>query len=49
MGADTDTQESGKRELILEGALRVFSQKGFHNATVEEVAEAAGVGKGTVY
>ena len=49
MGANTDTQESGKRKLILEGALRVFSQKGFHNATVEEVAEAAGVGKGTVY
>jgi len=44
-----DAQESGKRELILEGALRVFSQKGFHGATVEEVAEVAGVGKGTVY
>ena len=44
-----DTQESGKRELILEGALKVFSQKGFHGATVEEVAEVAGVGKGTVY
>lgn len=44
-----DTQESGKRALILEGALKVFSQKGFHGATVEEVAEVAGVGKGTVY
>lgn len=44
-----DIQESGKRELILAGALKVFSQKGFHGATVEEVAEVAGVGKGTVY
>ena len=49
MTNNVDTQESGKRELILEGALRVFSQKGFHGATVEEVAEVAGVGKGTVY
>jgi TetR/AcrR family fatty acid metabolism transcriptional regulator len=44
-----DSQELGKRELILEGALKIFSQKGFHGATVEEVAEVAGVGKGTVY
>jgi len=28
---------------------KVFSEKGFHGATVEEVAEVAGVGKGTVY
>jgi len=49
MTNNVDTQESGKRELILEGALKVFSQKGFHGATVEEVAEVAGVGKGTVY
>jgi AcrR family transcriptional regulator len=49
MTGNSDIQESGKRELILEGALKVFSQKGFHGATVEEVAEVAGVGKGTVY
>jgi AcrR family transcriptional regulator len=49
MANNVDIQESGKRELILEGALKVFSQKGFHGATVEEVAEVAGVGKGTVY
>ena len=50
MGANTDTQESGKRKLILEGALRVFSQKGFHNAKPwRKFAEAAGVGRGTVY
>lgn len=39
----------GKRELILDAAQKVFSEKGFHQATVEEVAELAGVGKGTVY
>jgi TetR/AcrR family fatty acid metabolism transcriptional regulator len=49
MTNNSDIQESGKRELLLEGALKVFSEKGFHGATVEEVAEVAGVGKGTVY
>ena len=42
-------QEIGKRELILDSALKIFSRNGFHGATVEEVAESAGVGKGTVY
>src|SRR5438128_7501869 len=34
---------------ILEAARRVFAEKGFHEATVEGIAEAAGVAKGTVY
>lgn len=38
-----------KRELILEAAARVFGEKGFHQATVEEIAKEAGVGKGTIY
>jgi AcrR family transcriptional regulator len=37
------------RERILEAALGVFSEKGFHVATMDEVAERAGVGKGTLY
>jgi AcrR family transcriptional regulator len=37
------------REKILAAALEVFSSKGFHGATVDEVAERAGLGKGTVY
>lgn len=39
----------GKRELILEAAEEVFSEKGFFQAKVEEIAIEAGVGKGTVY
>lgn len=39
----------GKRELIIEAAERIFSQKGFFQAKVEEIAAEAGVGKGTVY
>lgn len=37
------------KERILDAALEVFSQKGFHSATTDEIAERAGVGKGTLY
>lgn len=38
-----------KREAILGSAAAVFARKGYHQALVDEVARAAGVGKGTVY
>jgi AcrR family transcriptional regulator len=47
-----DPKSSAKlatRERVLEAALGVFSEKGFHVATMDEVAERAGVGKGTLY
>lgn len=34
---------------ILEGARRVFAQKGFQDATVDDIAEAVGLAKGTLY
>ena len=34
---------------ILEAARKVFAKKGFHEATVDDIAETAGVAKGTVY
>src|SRR6266404_194324 len=34
---------------ILEAARRIFAKKGFHDATVDDIANAAGVAKGTVY
>src|SRR5438132_4739380 len=34
---------------ILEAARKVFAKRGFHEATVDDIAEAAGVAKGTVY
>jgi AcrR family transcriptional regulator len=39
----------GKRQAILEAAVQVFSEKGYHNARMEEVAVLAGIGKGTIY
>lgn len=41
--------EMDKRAKILKASVTVFSQKGFHEAKVEEIAQLADVGKGTVY
>jgi len=34
---------------ILEAARKIFAEKGFHDATVDDIASAAGLAKGTVY
>jgi AcrR family transcriptional regulator len=38
-----------RHEEILEAARRVFGEKGFRETAVEQIAQAAGVAKGTVY
>jgi AcrR family transcriptional regulator len=38
-----------RRSQILEAAARVFAEKGFHRATIKEIAQAAGVADGTIY
>lgn len=38
-----------RRQVILEGAARVFAEKGFHRATTKEIAEAADIAEGTIY
>jgi len=38
-----------KRQQILDAAYTVFSRKGFHRATVDEIIALADTGKGTVY
>jgi AcrR family transcriptional regulator len=37
------------RARIIEGALRVFAEKGYHEATMEDVAERLHVSEGTIY
>lgn len=45
-----DRAERGdKRERILEAALGLFAERGFHGTSVPEIAEAAGVAAGTIY
>jgi TetR/AcrR family fatty acid metabolism transcriptional regulator len=40
---------SGKRELILRAATRVFARNGYFNSKVADIARAADVADGTVY
>jgi TetR/AcrR family transcriptional regulator, fatty acid metabolism regulator protein len=48
MAARTDRQADRRRQ-ILEAAVKVFAQKGFHAARVGDVAKEAGVAYGLVY
>jgi AcrR family transcriptional regulator len=43
--AGTDSMKN----KIFESALHIFAKKGFHGTTIDEIAAASGVGKGTVY
>ncbi len=38
-----------RRAAIVEAALRTFAERGFHATSLEDIAEAAGITKGTVY
>ena len=42
-------REKSKEHDILKAATEMFTEKGFHKATIEDIAERAGIGKGTVY
>lgn len=41
--------QKGRREDILRAALAAYGEKGIFNTRIEEVAAAAGIGKGTIY
>ncbi|MGA9848153.1 MAG: helix-turn-helix domain-containing protein [Roseiarcus sp.] len=43
------TSDAGRRDRILEAAERVFVARGFHAATMQHVAEAAGMSAGNLY
>lgn len=57
MTASVELPKTGKRELqkearrsaIIEAALEAFTQQGFTATKLDEVAERAGIGKGTIY
>jgi len=42
-------REGDKRRRIIDAAVQVFSERGFFNARVADVAEVAGVAGGTIY
>lgn len=43
------SSRESKRDLIIEAGIKVFSQKGYHNTKMDEIAVVAGIGKGTIY
>jgi TetR/AcrR family transcriptional regulator, fatty acid metabolism regulator protein len=47
MGNDRKIKD--KFSLIIAAALEVFGEKGFYNATIAEIAKAAGVSEATIY
>lgn len=40
---------AARRGQILDGATKVFAERGFHRSTVKEIAREAGVSEGTIY
>ncbi len=45
----TARPDSAKQEAILRESVQVFARQGFRGTDVQEIADRAGVGKGTVY
>jgi len=43
------SEHGDKRGQILDAALQLFSERGFHGTAVPDIARAAGVGTGTIY
>ena len=46
---ESTAEDPGKRQAILDEAIRTFAELGFRRADVQVIADRAGVGKGTVY
>ncbi|WP_377272049.1 TetR/AcrR family transcriptional regulator [Peterkaempfera sp. SMS 1(5)a] len=49
MSSSTSTRRSATRQKLYEAAVTLIAEQGFSATTVEEIAERAGVAKGTVY
>lgn len=47
--ATTPEATQAKREAILDAALTLFAERGYHGTAVPAIAQAAGVGAGTLY
>jgi TetR/AcrR family transcriptional regulator, fatty acid metabolism regulator protein len=49
LSSEITPTEDDKKEIILKSALSVFSEKGYHAATISEIASKANVAEGTIY
>lgn len=46
---DKRSDQQSTRERILEAALDIFSSKGYHDARLDDIVEAARISKGSIY
>jgi AcrR family transcriptional regulator len=44
-----EQEKENRKHDILEIAAKIFSEKGFHNTTMDDIAERVGLAKGTIY
>ena len=49
LGIRKNPVKDERKQAFKDAALKVFSSKGYHNATMAEIAMQAGFGKGTLY
>lgn len=49
MAGTREEKKKKTRAAILEAALQLFSRQGYENTSINQLAQAAGVGKGTIY
>ncbi|MDW8111667.1 MAG: TetR/AcrR family transcriptional regulator, partial [Candidatus Bipolaricaulota bacterium] len=47
--AEKRSDQKSTRERILEAALDIFSSKGYHDARLDDIVEAAHISKGSIY
>jgi AcrR family transcriptional regulator len=47
--AEDEERREIKRKRIMQAALRIFSQKGYSPTALDEIAQEAGIAKGTLY
>ncbi len=45
----TEEAKEAKRQLLIHAAIQMFAQKGFHETKMQDIADYAAVGKGTLY
>lgn len=46
---ESESKEGGKKPAILNSAMSLFSKRGYHETTMDQISEEAGVSKGTLY